>query len=169
MKKVFLFAALVAASFTGIAQDGESGVRGFKIGGGINVAVPFGDLADFSTIGAGIDVLGQYGFSDNLAVTLDAGYTSFFGKDDFDNTGIIPIRAGLRYFPSSNLYIGAKGGIGIVTAAGGDSESGAAYSVGAGYMMSPKLDIGLTYDGYSINSVSLSSINIRLGYFFGGK
>src|SRR5690606_2369581 len=114
MKKVFLFAALVAASFTGMAQD-NVGIRGLKFNAGVHVDIPASNMKAYG-IGAGLDVLGQYGFTDNLAVTLDAGYTSFFPKSDYkdliDNMGIIPIRAGLRYFPTSNLYLGAKGGVG---------------------------------------------------------
>ncbi len=169
MKKVFLFAALVAASFTGIAQDGGSDVRGLKFNGGVHVDIPVSNL-DNASIGAGLDILGQYGFTDNLAVTLDAGYTSFFPKEvngqKGDNFGIIPIRAGIRFFATPQLYIGAKGGVGIGTATG--SETMTAYSFGAGYMMSSKLDVGASYDGYSKGG-SIGAIGIRVGYYFGGK
>lgn len=169
MKKVFLFAALVAASFSGIAQDGGSDVRGLKFNGGVHVDIPVSNM-DAYGIGAGLDILGQYGFTDNLAVTLDAGYTSFFPKSDYkdiiDNAGIIPIRAGIRFFATPQLYLGAKGGVGIGT--GDGSETMTAYSFGAGYMMSSKLDVGVAYDGYSKNG-SMGSIGIRVGYYFGGK
>lgn len=162
MKKLLFIAVLTAGSFAGMAQ--KAGIQGFKIEGGLNLAIPANNLSGAS-IGAGVDLLGQYGVSENFGITVDAGYTSIFPKGGGDNLGIIPIRAGIRYYASENFYLGGKVGVGILTG-GGSSTSTTAYSFGAGYMISPKLDLGASYDGYS-KSGSFGLVNVRLGYFFG--
>lgn len=159
MKKLLIIAVFTAITFASTAQN-----RGFRVGGGVSVDIPVSNL-NGASIGVGIDLLGQYGISDNIAITGDAGYHVLFAKEDnVDALGIIPIRAGIRFFPSAtNLYLGGKVGVGIFT--GNGSGSSTAYSFGAGYKMDEKLDIGLSYDGYS-NNGSIGLIAIRLGYFF---
>lgn len=162
MKKLLIIVALTAFSFLGQAQD--AGIRGFKIGGGLDLLIPASKLSG-SSIGAGIDLLGQYGISDNVAITADAGYSVLFGKDNFGDLSIIPIRAGLRFYPAPEFYVGGKVGVGILKTKGVDSRSATAYSFGAGYVMSPKVDIGASYDGYS-KTGSFGLVNVRLGYTF---
>ena len=160
MKKVILSLAIVMITLAASAQD----LAGFHVQGGINLAIPANNISGVS-IGAGVDLLGMYGVAEKVAITGDAGYTSLFAKGSGSSVGLIPIRVGLRYFPSESFYIGAKGGLGILTG-GGSSTSTAAYSAGVGYMISPSLDLGASYDGYSKNG-SFGIANIRLGYTFG--
>lgn len=168
MKKLFMIAAFTAASFATFAQEGGSTTKGFKFSVGVNAALPIGDLADISTFGAGIDVQGQYWFSDKVAATLDAGFTSLFGKDDFESTSLIPVRAGVRYMATPQIYLTGKVGMGNLkyNADGADGVTAFGYAVGAGYKINEKFDLGLTYDGYSKNSQTNSMINLRVGYTF---
>ncbi len=158
MKKLLFVAILVTAFSLANAQN-------FKIGGGINVGVPVSNLNGVS-VAAGADILGHIGLSEKLGITVDAGYSFLFPKDGGDNVGLIPIRAGIRYMATPQLYFGGKAGIGILTFKG-DSETGATFSFGAGYMLDSKLDLGLSYDGYSKKGDSFGLLNLRLGYFFG--
>ncbi|RYY51223.1 MAG: hypothetical protein EOO06_01410 [Chitinophagaceae bacterium] len=164
MKKVFLIAALAVASFTVNAQD-ESGNTGFKFGVGANLGIPVSNL-DGASIGAGIDLLGQYGLAEQFAVTVDAGYTNIFAKDNGLDLSLIPIRAGVRFYATPALYFGAKAGIGIAKSKGYESVNTTAYSFGGGYKLDNKFDVGASYDGYSKDG-SFGLINIRLGYTFG--
>lgn len=164
MKKLFFIAALFVASFAVQAQDQSN--MGLKFGLGANLAIPVGDLADVSSIGAGIDLLGQYGISEQIAITVDAGYTSMFGKDSYPDLSLIPIRGGLRFYPTPQFFLGAKAGVGIAKYKGLDSETTTAYSFGAGYYLSPMFDVSASYDGFSKSGSSLNLINIRLGYTF---
>lgn len=158
-----MIAAFTAASFLTQAQDGPG--AGFKIGAGANLAIPVNN-ASGSSIGAGLDLLGQFGIAENVGITADAGYTVLFGKDNFSDLSIIPLRAGLRFYPSPAFYLGAKAGVGILKTKGADSRSATAYSFGAGYYISPLVDVSAAYDGYSKNG-SFGLLNIRLGYTFG--
>lgn len=162
-----MMAAFVAASFGAFAQDGGS-TTGFKFSVGANAALPIGDLADLSSFGAGIDAQGQYWFSEKLAATLDAGFTSLFGKGDFKSTTLIPVRAGVRYIVSSPIYLTGKVGMGYMkyNATGVDGETAFGFAVGGGYKINNNFDLGLTYDGYSKNSQSNGMINLRVGYTF---
>ena len=162
MKKLLFIAVLTAGSFAGMAQKASS--QGFRIEGGLDLAIPASHFNGFS-IGAGVDLLGQYKVSEQFGITADVGYTAVFPKGGGTNLGIIPIRAGLRYYASENFYLAGKVGVGIFTG-GGNNYSATAYSFGGGYMISPKLNLGLTYDGYSKGGSS-GLVNVRLGYSFG--
>lgn len=163
MKKLLILCFLISFYFSSVAQES---VQGFRIGGGLSVVAPIGNNLKAYSVGVGLDLLGQYGISSQLALTGDVGYTTIFAKDDnVDAFNVIPIRAGIRFFPSDKFFLGGKAGVGIITGSG-NSTSGFAYSVGAGFRMDDKLDIGLNYDAVSKNSVSFSYLGLRLGYFF---
>lgn len=130
------------------------------------MGIPVKDLSGIS-IGAGIDALAQYGVSPNFSITAYVGYLSLFAKDNGNDLNIVPIRIGARYSATPSFYIGAKGGVGIING-GGNNFTAAAYSVGAGYYLSPKVDVSASYDGYSkVGSFGL--VGIRLGYTFGNN
>ncbi len=171
MKKLLFGCALALFAFTSAsAQSSGSGTdrAGFKVGAGLNVLFPVSN-GELYSVGAGVDLLGQYYVSENVAITADLGYTSLMVKSKYKDIGfkssygIIPIRAGVRFFPSEQFYLGGKVGVGIGTGEG--STTLTAYSFGAGYMLSSKLDIGLNYDGYSKNG-SMGWLGLRLGYTF---
>jgi hypothetical protein len=166
MKKILFVVVLFAASF---AANAQGDVLGLKFGLGANLAIPLTNYSDSYSIGAGIDLLGQYGISEQVAVTVDAGYTSLFGKKlpngIKNDLSIIPIRAGLRFYPAPEFYIAGKAGIGIIKPEGFSSTNTTAYSFGIGYFVNPTFDVSASYDGYSKNGSS-SLINIRLGYTF---
>lgn len=163
MKKFFLVAAVIAVGFTAKAQKESAGIEGFKIQGGINLGIPASNMSGSSFV-AGIDFLGQYGVSENFGITVDAGYSAIFLKSPADpkTESLIPIRAGIRYYPASNYYFGGKVGVGIL-AYDGNSTSTTAYSFGGGYMVTPKIDLGASYDGYSKNG-SFGLVNVRIAY-----
>lgn len=163
MKKLLILSFLITFYFSSVAQES---VQGFRIGGGLSVVAPIGNNLKAYSVGVGLDLLGQYGISSQLAITGDVGYTTIFAKDDnLDAFNVIPIRAGLRFFPTDKFFLGGKAGVGIITGSG-NSTSGFAYSFGAGVKMDDRLDIGLNYDAVSKNSASFSYLGLRLGYFF---
>ena len=172
MKKTMFIILCSAFASVAIAQNTPANIRGFKVAGGINVAIPANNLKSYS-IGVGADLLAQYGISSSFGITGDVGYTTLFPDNDAKALGIrdlqiVPIRLGVRYYPSSSFYLDAKAGLGLLSSKGLDNQNKTtAYSFGGGFMASPKLDLGLTYDGYSNDGSSLGLVNIRLGYFFG--
>lgn len=166
MKKLLIFSLLCALYINTMAQGPGPG---FRIGGGLSVVAPISNLEGYS-VGVGVDLLGQYGVSDQFAITGDIGYTTIFAKDDnIKSLNIVPIRAGIRFYPASQFYLGGKAGVGIISGSG-SSSSGFAYAFGGGFKMDDKLDIGLNYEGFSKKVSGISSsfgyLGLRLGYFF---
>ena len=192
MKKLLFVSAIALFAFTSASaqeKSSESSIQGFKVGAGLSVGFPMGGTLQKNpsylgltspnsyTVGVGVDLLAQYGITDNIAITGDLGFTSLMvnkaykrAETDANYIGtkkslsLIPIRVGLRYYPTSQIYIGAKAGVAIGTNAGykleydavlddyvakTKSETLMAYSFGVGYMLSSKLDVSINYDGYS--------------------
>ena len=178
MKKLFLILTLMCFSYAGFSQDAAA--RTFKFGGGIELAVPANGLS-YSSIGAGADLIGHYGLTDQFAITADVGYVGLFEKKDNSNAAIvgdvniIPIRGGVRWYPIQHVYVSGRAGVGIRT--GNTSDTYFAFALGGGYMVDTKLDLGIAYEGYNKGSNvgylggpylynSFGYIGIRLGYFF---
>ena len=172
MKKLLLVAVITIAGFTGAyAQPTE----GFTFGAGIRLGLPIGDFSDFSSFGVGGELLGEYGFSDMVSGVISTGYTSFFGKDidipgigtiDGESTGYIPILVGARVYPSTNFFIGAQVGYGILTG-GGESEGAFNYQPQIGYNAS-NFQLALNYNGLSKDGSTLSHLGLTAIFKFGG-
>ncbi len=174
MKKIAILSLFTALTLGTMAQGS---IRGFKVGGGLSVAVPVTKSLNDYSIGVGFDLLAHYGVTDQVAITGDVGYTTLFAKNkDAKAFNLIPIRAGIRVYPSSKIYLGAQAGVANMKFAGTSSQTNFAYAVGGGFRMDNKLDIGLNYEGSSLkypataltpaSSSSFGYLGIRLGYFF---
>ena len=86
----------------------------------------------------------------------------------FKAAGIIPLKAGIKYFLSDGFYGAAQIGVGFFTSY--SNESAFAYTPMLGYEFSTKsgkvIDAGFKYDGYSKNGGSLGAIGFRLAFRF---
>jgi hypothetical protein len=104
--------------------------------------------------------------SNQAALTGDFGYTALLSKSKEDaTTNLLPLRIGLRYYPSSKFFVGGKIGAGFISNPGTSSITTTAYSFGLGFDASRRVELGGSYDGYSKNG-SVGLINFRLGYRF---
>lgn len=166
MKKVFLFVSIAMISvFSAKAQDNASG---FHFGGGVRLAMPIGDYSDFYTFGVGAELQGEYMFTEKVSATATAGYVHFLAKEfagvKGDGTGLIPVLAGVRVYPSTNIFIGARAGVGILTG-GGSSTSGFSYEPQVGYN-GEKFQVALGYNGVSVESTTFSHIALSAIFKF---
>lgn len=161
MKQIPVLAFLVLSGLTGFTQVSKND---FQVGIGISLAIPVYNL-EFSTTGGGVEASALYGLSDKVILTTDIGFTGLPGKNIYPSTAIVPIRAGLRYFPVPKIYLGAKAGLGIYTILKA-SANHFTYSGSAGYLLNRKLDAGLYYDGYSNKNTSFGYTGLRLSYYF---
>lgn len=170
MKKVVLVASFMIAGIIGVnAQEG------FTFGAGIRLALPIGDFGDTHSFGVGGELQGEYFFSEMFSGVATSGYTSFFGKTvdipgfgsfEVDAVGYIPILVGVRVYPSTQFFIGAQAGYGILTG-GKDSEGAFNYQPQIGYNGS-KIQVALNYNGLSKDGETLSHIGLTVIYKFGG-
>ena len=82
------------------------------------LAIPIGDLADFSGVGLGFSSRAYYQLESTIDFTLTTGFT-YFTEGEYDNSSayLIPIKGGLRYFIIKNnkrLYSIIELGIDII-------------------------------------------------------
>lgn len=160
MKKAFLLLA-AGLFFMGASYAQYERPIGSEFSVGVTGALPVGDFGDYSSFGLGIDAKYAYNFSEAIAATASAGYTNFFGKDDADNSGFIPLKAGIR-FSMGALY--AEPQIGAAIGTGEGSTTLLDYAGQIGFMASSNLDLSLRYEGLSKNSVTSSFIGLRVAY-----
>jgi hypothetical protein len=119
MKKLFLIIGIGLIGSTSIfAQETEIDITPnnswFKAG--LTAGVPVGDAGDISSFNLGLDLRGQYLFNPNFAIGVASGYSHYFGKDSFEDFGVIPVAGFVRYyFTPKGLFLGADLGYGFLT------------------------------------------------------
>lgn len=176
MKKVLL--AVMVFAMSSFAQIG--------LDAALDVAMPIGDAADFTNLGAGVSVKGYFPINEQVDITGRAGYLYWFpGEIVFDfgslgkwtteyNYAHIPVMAGARYKFTPEFYGMAEAGMTFWTFTSettvegvsgstkyDDSGSEFGFGVGAGYIMNA-LDFSISY-----NTVDdWNSIVLRIGYKF---
>lgn len=161
MKKILFVFAIVAASFAANAQETKSG---FTPGAGIRVGLPIGDFGDAFGVAFGVEAQGEYMFSPNVSGVGSVGYTRFGGKTvggfEIPSTSVIPVLVGVRVYPSTSFFIGAKAGISFSTESGGGSDF--TYEPHVGYNGN-KFQVALGYnaisgDGSTAGHIGLTGI-----------
>ncbi len=162
MRYIFTLCLIVLTVLNSFCQSGIK--KKLKAGIGISLAIPIYNLSS-SITGAGGDALLQYGLTENVNLTADAGFIGLPGKGKFPSTAIVPVRLGVRYFPQSKLYLAGKAGLGIYTILKA-SANHFAFSASSGYIIANKTDISVYYDGYSNKNTSFGYMGIRAGYNF---
>jgi hypothetical protein len=164
MKKLLTTAIICSIFITVHAQRSD-----LKFGVGFDLGIPAHNLSGTS-IGLGLDLMALYRLSKEAAATGDIGYTALLGKNGAGTSNLIPLRVGLRYYASPDIFIGAKIGVGFLSNNRPNTSSltTTAYSFGVGYAGDPHFEVGASYDGYSKNG-TVGLVNIRLGYFFNNK
>ena len=117
MKKLFLFIGLVSMNCI-FAQQTEIDITTDNswLKAGITAGAPVGNAADVASFNLGLDLRGQYLFNPNFAIGVASGYTHYFGKDNVDDFGVIPLAGFARYyFTKSGIFIGADLGYGFLS------------------------------------------------------
>jgi hypothetical protein len=162
MKRLFFATGILLTALTGNAQKSN-----LKFSGGLNIGIPAHNLGGTS-LGLGVDVMALYPLSTQATITGDFGYTALFAKNakytGATTTNLLPLRVGLRYYPSGNFFVAGKIGAGFISNSG-SSITTTAYSFGLGYAFTPKIELGGSYDGYS-NDGTVGLVNFRVAYFF---
>src|SRR5690606_41885337 len=89
MKKILLVFSLFTATFAFAQENINITPDNSWFKAGIKVGVPIGDVADFTSVTAGLDLRGQYLVNPNFGIGIASGYNHFFGKDGVDDFGLI--------------------------------------------------------------------------------
>lgn len=164
MKKLFLIVAIATTTvLTASAQDNASG---FHIGAGIKLGLPIGDMADMSEFGFGAEVQGEYMFSEKISAVASAGFMYFKGKDlgglKVEDGNFVPVLAGIRFYPATNIFIGAKAGYTVVFS-DGETGGGFSYEPQIGYN-AEKFQIYVGYNATVSEDILDPSKNVTQGF-----
>jgi hypothetical protein len=201
MKNLFKISALALAfaglSFGAKAQTStpttpststtttKSGIR-YSIG--VDAGIPLGDFKDNykwnlgGSVQADIPVL-----SNKLFVTVNAGYNNIFGKNDVTVGGttvsptdfhLIPVKAGLKFFPIDNFYVQGEAGAAFLlnkSDIGANKSTAFVYApqIGVQFPVSASsfIDAGVRYEATTkyitgVNASKVNFIGIRVAYGF---
>ena len=128
MKKILLFSAavilLTTAQVNAQSTQITPGNSWLKLGA--NIGLPVGNLSNYSSFMAGLELKGQVLETDYLGLGLTTGYNHYFGKNGFDGFGTIPLGAFIRIYPQSQgFFIGTDLGYSFLT--GADGATGGVY------------------------------------------
>jgi hypothetical protein len=199
MKTTFKISALVLA-FAGFALGAKAqttttstskttGSNGVILSVGVDAGIPTGNLNNTYNFNIGGSVQADIPvIQHQLFVTVNAGYNSIQGKNNIDGTGLdatniqlLPVKAGLKFFPISNFYIqGEAGAAFLLNKSDFDNNKSAAFvyapQIGVQFPLSGKsyIDAGVRYEASTkfSNISDDSKVNffgLRVAYAFDTK
>jgi hypothetical protein len=199
MKTTFKISALVLA-FAGFALGAKAqttttptskttGSNGVILSVGVDAGIPTGNLNNTYNWNIGGSVQADIPvIQHQLFVTVNAGYNSIQGKNNIDGTGVdatniqlLPVKAGLKFFPISNFYIqGEAGAAFLLNKSDFNFDKSAAFvyapQIGVQFPLAGKsyIDAGVRYEGTTkFNSLADNSkvnfVGLRVAYAFDTK
>jgi len=171
-------AALVAgALFIGNNVKAQTApANPWRFGIGLEAGAPTGAAHTISNFELGGTARLQYDVNSTFAWTLTSGYYSMIGKEvpglpgtDYNSLGIIPVKAGIKWFFAPSIYFGAEAGAGFETHNGSNTTGSDTKLI-----LSPTLgwanktwDIGARYENFSGQDNSFGLVGLRIAYGFG--
>jgi len=195
LKTTALVLALAAFTFGAKAQTKTTTTptTGPKLSIGVDAGIPTGGLSDGYNWNLGGSAQLELPVANNLFVTVNAGYNNIFGKKnatfnvttpagtttfkgDVTNIQLLPVKAGLKYFVASNVYVQGEAGAGFLL-----NKKDLGYTKSTAFIYAPQvgvvlpvgsnnLDLGVRYEGSTkFSNYDASKINfvaLRVAYSF---
>ncbi len=199
MKSTFKISALVLA-FAGFALGAKAQTstttskpattsNGVILSVGVDAGIPTGNLNNTYNWNIGGSVQADIPvIQHQLFVTVNAGYNSIQGKKNIDGTGLdatniqlLPVKAGLKFFPVSNFYIqGEAGAAFLLNKSDLNDDKSAAFvyapQIGVQFPLGGKsyIDAGVRYEGTTkfnsnIDNSKVNFVGLRVAYAFDTK
>ncbi|MDB5001196.1 MAG: hypothetical protein JWR76_2273 [Mucilaginibacter sp.] len=160
----------------------SSGVR-YSIG--VDAGIPTGSFNNAYKWNLGGSVQADIPVASQLFVTVNAGYNNVFGEKNVGSTNVnvpniqlLPVKAGLKYFPISNFYVQGEAGAAFLlnkTDFFNDKSTAFVYApqVGVQFPVSGSsfIDAGVRYEAttkYSsaFNNSKVNFFGVRVAYGF---
>ncbi|MGZ3777780.1 MAG: hypothetical protein ACXVI9_09360 [Mucilaginibacter sp.] len=176
MKKLlFTFAILAGTALSGFSQTNKSSSpsinNGIRFSLGADAGIPVGNIASEYDLGMGASVNCDFSLFSRLKLTVSAGYEALLINSTVRNISpsapssdrYIPLKGGLKYYFSENIYTEGQAGVAIYTSNGGDVSF--AYSPGVGYTFDSGFEAGLRYEAW-VKEYTLSQLAFRVAYRF---
>jgi hypothetical protein len=186
---VLAFAGLASGAFAQTSTTKTTTSNGVILSVGVDGGIPTGTLNNTydwnfgGSVQADIPLLPH-----QLFVTVNAGYDNFFGKKNINGTGInatdiqlLPVKAGLKYFPAGNFYIqGEAGAAFLLNKSSLNDDNGTAFvyapQVGYQFPLGGKsfIDAGVRYEATTkfnsaISNSTVNFVGLRVAYAFATK
>jgi hypothetical protein len=160
----FLFITILCTT-AAHAQTPDS----WHIGFGINTGPATTDAFKYMLGG---DIRIEKDLNPRLVGTLTTGFTHFFEKDHFANYtqygspyNVIPVKLGVKYFVTDNIYVGGEAGAGLAFEQWGTSFL---WSPSVGIAFKNGMDVSVKYEDY-VKDKATKNLALRLGYSFGTR
>jgi hypothetical protein len=164
MKKIVLLISFLTFGTLAAQEQIDINPRNSWLKLGINGGVPVGDTSDFSSFALGADLRGQYLVTAHFGIGLTVGYNNYFGKDDFDDFGLVPVAGFARYyFQKEGVFLGLDAGYGFLTNT--DDNSGGMYiNPQIGYH-NPNWNIYAFYQNtFAENDIDIQMVGVGVSY-----
>ncbi len=165
-----LFTTLFLTIFNSICNAQAYKKSTFSTSIGAEVIFTETKLSKTNKTGGGVNLKGEYVFSNHSSATMSGGYYFLQKKEKLneinEDISAIPLKVGLRYYLAS-FYGGGEAG--SILFMGDNSSLGFLYSLGIGDKFKVRnnvFDIGLRHEGWTTNSDSRGIIALRLAYEF---
>lgn len=190
MKTLFKISAVAlvvtALSFGAKAQttsQNPSTTSSVRLSAGVDAGLPVGDFSDTHNWSIGGSLQADIPVVKQLFVTVNGGYNNIFGKKinntslSYTDVQLIPVKAGLKYFPVQNVYIQGEAGASFLInksdlAANNSTAFVYAPQVGVVFPVGGKsfIDAGVRFENtqsFYTNGNSFSTLGLRVAYAFG--
>jgi hypothetical protein len=194
MKNTFKFSALVLAlagltlgakaQTTTPVSGSTTSSTGVRFSIGVDAGVPTGSLSNGYNWNLGGSVQADIPVAHQLFVTVNAGYDNIFGKNvagtnvSATNIQLLPVKAGLKFFPVNNFYVQGEAGAGFAL-----NKADVGFNKSAAFIYAPQvgyqfqlggqnfIDAGVRYEGStkfnsSIDNSKVNFVALRLAYGF---
>jgi len=139
------------AQSTSSSSAKSTSSNGVILSVGVDAGIPTGNISNGYNWNIGGSVQADIPVVKQLFVTVNAGYNSIQGKDDAFGTGLkatniqlLPVKAGLKYFPISNVYIQGEAG-----AAFSLNKSDLGFDNSAAFIYAPQVGVQFPLGGKS--------------------
>ncbi len=154
--------------------------QALKLGFGPEVSIPSGNASNVSSFGFGGFLKLEQPIATKFSITGTAESTTFLGKKFLgirgQNLSYIPVKLGLKYYPSEGFY--AEGQCGAAFPVSGDKQTKFTWALGVGSFINRRssigqFDFGLRFQGITNagpqqlsgkNSANFGYIALHVGY-----
>lgn len=133
-------------------------------GGNVIVGAPLGDLKNDYRSVFGIEGFGGFGLGQSAYITGTIGFQSYAPQsyNAYGKISMIPLKAGIRYYPVKNLFLTGNAGVGLIKDETIDArESRFAYDIGAGLNFNI-FNASVHYDGWQKKNTNGGSHSVLL-------
>jgi hypothetical protein len=182
------FALSAKAQTTSTTTSKSTTSNGVILSVGVDAGIPTGNLNNGYNWNIGGSVQADIPVVNQLFVTVNAGYNSIQGKSNAFGTGLtatniqlLPVKAGLKFFPVNNFYVQGEAGAAFAL-----NKSNLGFNNTAAFIYAPQvgyqfplggksfLDAGVRYEGSSKftsgnDNSQVNFVALRVAYAFGTK